>query len=270
MKIFINLAICFIALLLSSDKMVISAKNTEAKNKYKLVFREEFNGTGKAMNAEYWEVPKRQKYMWARQISNSLRVYTIKNGKFICRAIPNNVNKKDTAEMLTCAFSTQGKFEFQYGKVEVRLKTNCDEGNFPAVWLLPAKQKGTPFRYGEIDIFETFGNDGVAHQTVHNHRTFMSGKKEKNAFPHPIDVAIWHVYGVEWTPTFIRFYIDGKTTGYYEKSKDPQVLAEGQWTFDRPYYIIINQSTGEKGWHEPDVKRVYQTEVDWIRVYQRM
>ena len=137
--------------------------------------------------------------------------------------------------MLTSAFSTKDKFEFKYGKVEVRLRTSNVEGNFPAVWLLPAEQKGAPFRYGEIDIFETFGNDGIAHQT----------------------------------PTYILFTIDGKTTGYYEKSKDAKTLAEGQWTFDRPYYIVVNQSTGQKGWHEPDVNHVYATEVDWIRVYQR-
>lgn len=156
MKKIWNLIIATMVLMFTSDSTIMSAK-TKAKDKYKLVFRENFNGTGKTMNAKHWVVPKRQKYRWARQISDSSYVYTITNGKLICMAIPNNVNKKDTAEMLTCAFSTQGKFEFQYGKVEVRLKTNCDEGNFPAVWLLPAEQKGAPFKYGEIDIFETFG-----------------------------------------------------------------------------------------------------------------
>ena len=268
MKNLMNLTITIMVLLFTSDSINLSAK-TKVKDGYKLVFREEFKGRAQTMNAKHWGVPKRQNYMWARQISNSPSVYAITKGKLICKAIPNTVNPNDTAEMLTSAFSTKDKFEFKYGKVEVRLRTSNVEGNFPAVWLLPAEQKGVPFRYGEIDIFETFGNDGKAHQTVHNHRTFALGRKEKNAFPHTLDVIQWHVYGVEWTPTYLLFTIDGKTKGYYEKSKDAKILAEGQWTFDRPYYIVVNQSTGQKGWHEPDVNHVYATEVDWIRVYQR-
>ncbi len=270
MKGLTNLTIGVLALLLSSDTIPLSAMAPASGNKYKLVFRDEFNGTGKkAMNSKYWSVPERKKYMWARQISDVPEVYDINNGKLVCKAIPNVAHPKDTAEMLTSAFTTKDKFEFQYGKVMVRLRTTQVEGNFPAVWLLPADQKNAPYRYGEIDIFETFGNDGKAHQTVHNHRTFALGKKEKNAFPHTVDVTQWHVYGVEWTPTYIMFTIDGKTMGYYEKSKDAKELEEGQWTFDRPYYIVVNQSTGQEGWHEPDVTHTYQTEIDWIRVYQR-
>lgn len=269
MKCLTKLTIGVMLLLLSSDTIALSAKDPVSKNKYRLVFRDEFNGRkGSSVNSKYWSVPERKKYMWARQISNVREVYDIANGKLVCKAIRNTLNPKDTAEMLTCAFSTKDKFEFKYGKVAVRLRTSNTEGNFPAVWLLPADQKNAPYRYGEIDIFETFGNDGKAHQTVHNHRTFTLGRKENNAFPHSLDVTQWHVYGVEWTPTSITFTIDGKTMGYYEKSKDEKVLAEGQWTFDRPYYIVINQSTGQKGWHEPDVNHVYQTEIDWIRVYQ--
>ena len=79
------------ALLFTSDSINLSAK-TKVKDGYKLVFREEFNGRAQTMNAKYWGVPKRQKYMWARQISNSPRVYSITKGKLICKAIPNTVN----------------------------------------------------------------------------------------------------------------------------------------------------------------------------------
>lgn len=237
---------------------------------YELVFRAEFNDPEKSRpDTAVWSIPERRPYLWARQISASPATAFIKRGRLVCRAIPNISEKNDTAAMLTSAFCTKGKFEFQYGKVEVRMRTNSDEGNFPAAWLVPADGGGNPYRYGEIDIFETFGDDGIAHQTVHNHRTFALGKKEDNIFPHHIDVTKWHVYGVEWTPDYIMFSIDGETTGYFEKSTDPELLAEGQWTFDRPFYIIINQSTGQKGWHEPDETATYETEFDWVRVYQK-
>ena len=67
----------------------------------------------------------------------------------------------------------------------------------------------------------------------------------------------------------ITFKIDGKTIGSYEKSNDPNRLAKGQWTFDRPFYIILNQSVGNDTWHTPDYHHTYETQIDWVRVYQR-
>ena len=50
----------------------------------------------------------------------------------MCKAIPNRHLATDTAQMLTGAVFTKDKFEFRYGKVEVRMKTNRRVGNFPA------------------------------------------------------------------------------------------------------------------------------------------
>ena len=161
-----------------------------------------------------------------------------------------------------------GKFSFKYGKLEVKMKTNFLPGNFPAVWLLPENQ-GNPYRYGEIDVVEFFGTEQKSHQTVHSHSSFILGKTEQqNSFAQKVTPNQWHIYGMEWTPAYITMYVDGKITGTFLKSNDSEEVEEGQWTFDRPYYIILNQSVGDEGWNTPMLNTIYETEIDWIKVYQ--
>ena len=240
--------------------------------RYELVFADEFNQPdGSLPNPKVWTRAKRYNSMWNRWISDSPDVVYIKNGWLVCRAIPNLSMPADTAAMLTGAIETVGKFAFKYGKVEVRLRTTNATGNFPAAWMKPEEGNvGHP--YGEIDIFEAFGNLGVAQHTVHNHLTAVLQKKgPKNMFHIKTSLNKWHIYGLEWTPEMLRFTIDGKTTAVYLKSDDKQLLADGQWTFDRPFFLILNQSVGDGSQPclVPDTKHTYETQFDWIRVYQK-
>lgn len=73
---------------------------------------------------------------------------------------------------------------------------------------------------------------------------------------------------MEWTLAYIVMYVDGKITGTFLKSNDSEEIEGGQWTFDCPYYIIHNQSVGDDNWNTPMLNAVYETEIDWIKVYQ--
>ena len=247
------------------------ARNQSINGNYRLVFRDEFEHTTNGRpDSSKWICSTRYWSTWNRWISNDKAVSFVKKGKLICRAIPNTTNPSDTALMLTGAIESLGKFSFQYGKVEVRMRTNNLMGNFPAVWMKPVEgNKGHD--YGEIDIVEGCGNLGVAQQTVHSKLNVTLKKKYKrNSFRTSLDMSKWHVYGVVWTPVQITFTIDGKVTGVYAKATDKTVLAEGQWTFDRPFYLIINQSVGDgrTAGMAPMTNRRYETQFDWIRVYQ--
>lgn len=33
-------------------------------------------------------------------------------------------------------------------------------------------------------------------------------------------------------------------------------------------HIILNQSVGDEGWNTPMLNAIYETEIDWIKVYQ--
>lgn len=71
-----------------------------------------------------------------------------------------------------------------------------------------------------------------------------------------------------WTLAYIVMYVDGKITGTFLKSNDSEEIEGGQWTFNRQYYIIHNQSVGDDNWNTPMLNAVYETEIDWIKVYQ--
>lgn len=256
-----------LTLFLICDSMAVVGEGNHAK--WRLVFHDEFNSSKSQPSARYWKSCPREPYLWCRWIKTDSKTIFVKNGKLICRAIPNQTARLDTARMLTGAICSKDLYSFQYGKVEVRLKTNATEGNFPAVWLMP-QDLGNPYRYGEIDIFEAFGKDGLAHQTVHSHLSFiLNDNSGMRSFGTKTDLTQWHIYSVEWDSKLITFKIDGKTIGSYEKSNDPNRLAKGQWTFDRPFYIILNQSVGNDTWHTPDYHHTYETQIDWVRVYQR-
>lgn len=257
---------------LISDTVPVSAQKA---SDYTLVFSDEFNQkNGSRPDSLYWSCSPRGWSTWNRWISNSKKVAFVKKGKLVCRAIRNTENPADTARMITGAVETINKFSFQYGKIEVRARTNLHEGNFPAIWLMPQPPAERHPNGGEIDIFESYGTHRDACQTVHSHWTLdlKQNDNPKNTFAwHYFDVSKWHVYGIEWTFDKLIFMIDGKVTGVYNKSKDPEALAKGQWPFDHPFYIILNQSLRRFGTFggSPDPDYVYETQFDWVRVYQR-
>ena len=81
----------------------------------------------------------------------------------------------------------------------------------------------------------------------------------------------WHVYSLVWTPTKLVFLIDYKVTGTFYKSYNKGLLEQGQWTFDRPFYLILNQSVGDGRFKclTVDTNKIYETQIDWVRVYKK-
>ena len=259
--------------LLQADTLMLKAKRNDVV--WRLVFCDEFNlPDGSRPNPKYWSGSHRGRSTWNRWITDSAAVVFIRDGKLVCRAIPNTENPADTALMFTGAVETRGKFSFQYGKIEVRAKTNLHDGNFPAIWLMPEPPAPRHPFGGEIDIFESYGTHRDAKHTVHTNWTLnlKQNNNPKNNFAiNYFDIDQWHVYGLEWTPTSLVFMIDGRVTGAYTKSADEEALENGQWPFDRPFYIILNQSLRRSGTFggDPDPDYVYETQFDWVRVYQK-
>ena len=84
-----------------------------------------------------------------------------------------------------------------------------------------------------------------------------------------IDYSRYHTFAVEWTPTQITWSVDGKVAGTAVKSTNADALANGQWPYTEPFYLILNQSVGDGSWAAgPDMNFRYETRFDWVRVYQ--
>lgn len=269
MRVFVGLILCSVILASGTEPHKKMPPNEEMD--YELVFSDEFDmPDGSQPDSAKWKRPKRNHSLWNRWMSDSKDVVFIKNGKLFCRAVPNKYEKGDTASMLTGAIETRDTYSFMYGKVEVRMKTNIHKGNFPAVWMKNYEYKNASLPYGEIDIVEVFGNRKETSHTAHTKLTLSEAKyRRTNHGEKSLDPRKWHVYSMEWTPKLISWFVDGELVHVYAKSTDKKLLDKGQWTFDSPFFLILNQSVGN-GAHGmvQDISYTYETQFDWIRVYQ--
>ena len=254
--------------------VIISADFQPTENaEYELVFSDEFNlPDGSRPDASKWISCERQGATWNRWLADRPDVYFIKDGKLACRAIPNPYQDEDPVPMITGGVKSQGKFAFTYGKVECRALSNPWIGNFPAIWMMPAdNSKGWP-NAGEIDIWEVIDTDERSYHTIHSNWTYNLGNTNnpRSSFNTAVSLDRYHTYGLEWDETSLKWYVDGKLVGTYNKSTDSNILNQGQWPFDKHFYLILNQSVGNGAWAaNADVNHVYETTFDWIRVYQK-
>ncbi len=237
-----------------------------------LTFYDEFNfSDGSQPVSSKWSRNPRASSTWSRFISDSKDVVYIQDGNLVCRAIPDPDRTQGSTDMITGAIQSRGKYAFQYGRAEARLKTIRHTGNFPAFWMMPENPVGGWPVCGEIDIFETIDNQNKAWHTVHSNWTYNLHKTNnpKSTYDESVSVSEWHVYGIEWDAQEIRWYVDGTQVFSYAKSNDTAILEQGQWPFDKEFYLILNQSVGNGSWaakHDGDF--TYETRFDWVRIYQ--
>ncbi len=241
---------------------VSKAEGDKKSHSWKLVWVDTFSKEGDPDSSKWSYIPASGGCY--RYMTNTNKDSYVKGGKLILRASVNT-NPKDTSLYTTGGIQSRGKFSFLYGKIEVRAKLGAGQGSWPAIWLLPEKDQPL---YGEIDIMEQLNHDSIFYQTVHSHYTLKLGFKDNP--PHSaiatFKVGQFNVFGLEWYPDRLDLTINGKCTFSYPKI---QTDKPGQWTFDKPYYIILNQALG--GWAgKIDPKELpLQMEVDWVKVYQR-
>ena len=240
---------------------------------WELVFSDEFDQPdGSAPDTTKWQACPRRNATWNCRIANSDSTVFIRSGALVCRALKNGNLRADSVPMLTGAIESRDRFAFTYGRVDVRLKTNLHAGNFPAAWMKPQPPCAPWPDSGEIDIFESIDTDPRAYHTVHTHwtRRLNRRREPQSSFNEPVSVDTYHVYSIEWDSLSISWFVDGELKGVYPKSTDSLALARGQWPFDAPFYVVLNQSVGDGSWAAPfDPDYVYETSFDYVRIYQR-
>lgn len=161
---------------------------------------------------------------------------------------------------------SEGKFEFQYGKVEARAKLPKGAGTWPAIWMLGSDyQTNTWPACGEIDIMEHIGNNpDVIYGTLHSPSSFGASQNSGTVSVAGVTDE-FYVYGMEWTEDRITFTVDGEP--YYSYAPDEKNA--DTWPFDKPFFLIMNVAMG--GTFGGDVDGNFTSgsmEVDYIRVYQ--
>ncbi|EAU86691.2 glucan 1,3-beta-glucosidase [Coprinopsis cinerea okayama7 len=223
------------------------------------------------------------------------------NARLSCSASSNVLVGSVIPPAMSARINTKGKKSIRYGKVEIRAKLPKGDWLWPAVWMLPEENKyGNWPMSGEIDIIEGRGNGpSYSHQGSNYVRSSLNygplsalytqifgwqGMKRKS-FDQD-----FHTYTLEWTPDFIRMFVDKriiamlevtglrtKKKNFWARGKYPQVASN--WTaddtgngemvvvkniweenegaanapFDQPFFLIVNLAVGgTSGWFPDD------------------
>ncbi|OBZ73352.1 Beta-1,3-glucan-binding protein [Grifola frondosa] len=188
-----------------------------------------------------------------------------------CGAVSNSTAGTVINPVMSARISTRNSYSLQYGKVEIRAKLPRETGS------------GQPC---EIDIMESRGNGPEYGAQGDN---YVRGSLNWGLFPWLNGVSKtfgwwtnrrktfaddFHIYSLEWTPQFIRIYVDSRLTymltlrfnePFFKRGDFPAIVANGSnyipttdpWAqgtpnvapFDKPFYLIMNVAVGgTNGW----------------------
>lgn len=244
---------------------VSSVTAQTAKPKYRLTWQDHFRG--KTFDSRSWtKIPRSASADWKRYMSPADSLYDVRKGKLILRGAFNTNLEADTAQFVTGGLYTKHKRTVKYGKVEVRAKLGRAQGAWPAIWMLPDEDIKWPHG-GEIDIMEHLNHDSIVYQTIHTNYTVRLKQTDNppHGKTHPIDRDGFHTYAVELLHDSIVFSVNGDRYFTYPRI---QTDKEGQYPFDRPYYLLIDMQT-EGSWVGKAIKSELpvEMEIDWVKMY---
>ena len=256
-----------------------------------LIWREEFRGAaGGTLNPEYWTARycgteasngggtcHNNEPQWylpsavaldgsdaGNAVITTKRVYSAPVGG-ICKAWSG-------CQFTSARFDTQGKVAFKYGYIETRIKMPAGGRNWPAFWMLGENITSVSWpQSGEIDIAEQGGNtpnrnsgaihystNGVANDCCGNH-TYDYGEY----FGPANYSADFHTYAMAWTPNRIQLIVDGRVFKTFTNT----TIRSQYWSFNNPFFLIINNATGDFGGAWTNWSQSQMT-IDYVRVWK--
>ncbi|MCU0916062.1 MAG: neutral/alkaline non-lysosomal ceramidase N-terminal domain-containing protein [Planctomycetes bacterium] len=199
---------------------------------YRLVWSDEFDGT--ALDLSKWSYRGLGRRRDALNVADAV---SVGDGRLTITTY--------TAEGKHCTgmIGTEGKFEQRFGYWEARIRFDGAPGMWSAFWIqTPAfgRPPNDPATAGmEIDVMEHRVSDrsgqdisGPAHHALH-----IGGGKSQSHVTEDLKLGRgFHTYGVLWTETEYRFFVDGKLT----------------WTAapvsKRPEYLILSSEIQDQSW----------------------
>ena len=197
----------------------------------------------------------------------------VENGMLVIEA---RQEKYEDSYYTSARLITQDLREFQYGRIEARIKVPEGDGLWPAFWMLGSDFERNPDQpldsnwphVGEVDIMEHVGREpdlimGTVHGPGYSGAGGL-GRWNRQEY----DIADeFHTYAIEWDETGITWFYDGEP--YYTLTPDD--LNDREWVFDKEFFLLLNLAIGGQfgGTIGLDTKFPTNLYVDYVRVYQR-
>lgn len=266
--------LCFI-ITISCEKKI---ENNEIPAFENLVWGDEFNYNGK-INDSLWHnqtIPINNG-SWA---NNELQHYTdnlencfVKNGILHIVAIKEKIEINNSVKNYSSA-RLNSKFDFKYGRIDVKAKLPLSKGTWPAIWTLGSnidetgnylgnKKGEIPWPYcGEIDIMEQNGWDkSNVYNVLHFQNSKTNKKDEIKKISKILNSNKFNLYSLIWTDKKIYWLLNNKITFEQENT--------GIMPFDNNHYLLLNLAVGGTlGGTVPEKFDKDEMQIDFVRIFQ--
>lgn len=265
---------------------------------YKLLWHDEFNGTG-APDATMWRFEegfqRNEEDQWyqkgnAEMMENALVITAkqerVKNPNYNPNATGGNAWKqtREYAEYTSSCIVAQNKYAFKYGKLIVRAKIPIEQGGWPAIW-----STGNWYEWplgGEIDVLEFYKEKIHANLCWGGNKRWDGTWNSKN---YPITDftskdAKWaekyHIWMMDWDDKYIRIYLDDVLLNETDLSttNNKGDYGAGDGGYINPYsndfegfgqLMMLNLAIGGNNGRPIEATFPLEYRVDYIRVYQK-
>ena len=240
---------------------------------YTLVWRDEFNDPSFEMPdpAEWWYETAEPGW-----VNNELQTYVAgRTGDIVTADVSGGTLKIRAIKSGNRVYSARvnTRKNWTYGYFEARMKLPKGKGTWPAFWMMPSVWSGWPDG-GEIDIMEHVGCVPTeVSSSIHCKSYYHAIGTQKTAARKIATVMDeFHTYALEWTPEYIRTYVDGQQLFYYNPDDYAQGRNADTWPFNKPFELKLNLAWGGDwggmyGVDESCLPAVY--EIDYVRVFQQ-
>ncbi|WP_156944260.1 Ig-like domain-containing protein [Bradyrhizobium sp. Ec3.3] len=184
-----------------------------------------------------------------------LNPFSIQDGHLVITAAP--IPSNDAAYVGNHVFSsgvitTENSFVQTYGYFEMKASLPGTQGAWPAFWMLPINTHGLST---ELDALEALGKDpDQAHWGFLSSTTPNQGYWANTANLSAGD----HIFGVEWTPYTLTYFVDGVELGQVATPSD----------MNTAMYMIANLAMGGSWAGNADPSATAQMSIDYIKAYQ--
>lgn len=157
---------------------------------------------------------------------------------------------------------TYQKYDFTYGRIEIRAKLPSEAGTWPALWLLGSSfETNTWPLCGEMDIMEQFVDKSIVKSTMHwqNQDGTRAEYGEDKNIDNPTD---FHIYEFDWKPGSVKTSVDGVQMF--------SMTTNNTMPFDENFFMILNLAMGGNKGAGPISPTFSEDilEIDYVRVYK--
>ena len=241
--------------------LMLSWNVSSAQTTWQLIWSDEFSGS--ALDNTKW-APEFGNGGWGNNewqyYTNAAQNLALENGQLVITARHEGTG---AMEYTSARIITKDRFEFLYGKVEARMKLPLGQGFWPAFWALGANIDDVSWpACGEVDIMEHVSNEYRTYGNIH----WNNNGHSYTGNGYNVDPTQYHVYGIVWDESQIRWYVDG--IQFFQFTIQSSNNSDD--SFREPMFLLLNLAVGGNWPGYPDNTTPFPSSmyVDYVRVYQ--